>query len=417
MDPQLILAGSVRHGQTGQENAWLDQLAEHALLELAGTILGPQPPLGSDPQPDPRPVAPDQHLGRMLGNDHPEMLPEWLRLVDRQGWRCPGGWLAPLLDWGRRQSDSWEQLRNLGGTRAAWMSRQNPSAWGYLLEDDNWHSGSRAARLAWLRKTRLQDAQQARETLESDFKTESASDRELFLKQLETNLSRDDEPFLESCLDDRAQGVRSQAAILLSALPESALAQRWRVRLETWKGEPPRQVDEAMARDGLEPKAPRGQGQRAFWLEQAVGLAPLGSTAQWDRLPEVWETPIRSGWALAALRQQRPDWAQLLLCKGLGNQQLFDLLSSDQQAALIDDQLEKLQLEWLSSFQGWTRQRAARVLEAACQSPESLDFSALARALPPGMELPAEQRLSARQREHFYDVQSFRKSMHEELDL
>lgn len=410
-----LLAGSLRTGQLGQEETWLDELARHTLSLLAGRILTSGQPAEPDRQEDTRPVAPSYHLARMLGQDHPEMLPEWLERVEARQWRCPTGWLAPLLDWGKRQPRHRSLLVRVGGPRAQWLARQNLSSWGYLVIDEDWHTAGREARLDWLLGTRADHPGRARETLQSTWEKESAPDREAFLQTLATGLSPEDEEFLESCLNDRARGVRAAAAVLLSGLPQSQFAQRFRQRLQSWGYNPPLQWEEDLLRDGVEPKPPQGIGQRAFWLQQALALAPLGPIEN-SRLgsPE-WQEARHQGWAQAALRQKRPDWARWLLDRGLNGGPLVGLLEPQQQASWIEQNLHRLQNDWLPEVGCWNLPLAQKVLERACQEPERFDFAGLGRYLPPGLELPPGDHLRPRQREPFYYYQSFRKTMYEEI--
>jgi hypothetical protein len=93
-----------------------------------------------------------------------------------------------------------------------------------------------------------------------------------------------------------------------------------RTRIEA---ELPEALDDAAARDVVMTKPPRGTGERAWWLERLLALAP----------PELWEAElgrrpeelaklpvrdnlqdaVRAGWTGAAARRRSQPWAQALL--------------------------------------------------------------------------------------------------------
>jgi len=135
--------------------------------------------------------------------------------------------------------------------------------------------------------------------LESTWSSEAPDDRIAFMAELEHGLSLKDEAFLEKALDDRRKEVRQRALDLLLRLPESALiARMWHrvsplvkreqssmLSLKKLLGKPkvefelPDVCDDAMQRDGVEPKPPQGIGEKAWWLRQMVRCIP----------PSMWE--------------------------------------------------------------------------------------------------------------------------------
>ena len=106
-----------------------------------------------------------------------------------------------------------------------------------------------------------------------------------FPRDLCGGLSMDDEPFLESALDDKHAEVRRAAAELLSRLAESRLCQRMIARVgplvqfSEHKGKLqidmtlPDQYTKDMARDGVEKKV-QGMGERNGWLYQMIADRP-----------------------------------------------------------------------------------------------------------------------------------------------
>lgn len=199
-----------------------------------------------------------------------------------------------------------------------------------------WEEGLFAERVALLGAVRAQDPAAARALLATTWSTERAEDRLMFLDSLRTGLSADDETFLEQALSDRSRNVRSTAAELLSALPDSALARRMAARAtscvnpdrtggeEAIAVEAPHECDAAMQRDGVAPVPPSGRGERSWWLGQLVEATPLavwrerfgGRAAQEVvALPvaDGWGAELHAAWCRAAVRQRDPEWARALL--------------------------------------------------------------------------------------------------------
>ena len=92
-------------------------------------------------------------------------------------------------------------------------------------------------------------------------------------------LGADDEPFLESVLNDRSAQVRAAAAPLLARIEGSAFATRMEERVDGMLGfslplriSLPRDLDAAWQRDGVPRNPPRGTGAKAFWLASTVAL-------------------------------------------------------------------------------------------------------------------------------------------------
>src|SRR5262249_3150418 len=148
----------------------------------------------------------------------------------------------------------------------------------------------------------------ARELLASTWQQEPPEDRAAFLASLEVGLSMDDEPFLESTLDDRRQTVRQKAAELLARLPDSRLVGRMIERLTPLLTVPagqsglwpslrrqrslhlavglPEACDEAMVRDGVDPRPHAQHGERAGWLVQMLAIVPPSTWCRtWDATP------------------------------------------------------------------------------------------------------------------------------------
>ncbi|GHJ35061.1 DUF5691 domain-containing protein [Streptomyces sp. TS71-3] len=348
----------------------LDAAAAHTLRRRAGMRPAPAAPLPHRAAPDDRPPLPPAAVHRlaMLLADRPgtgsggrrgsapdllELLPQWLRTANAQGYAAPPHLLPALLDAARARTDLRRQVLTFAGPRALWLARLNPD-WKFALraapgggallpspEDGArvrrlWEEGLFAERVALLAMVRRHDPAAARDLLATTWSTERAEDRLMFLDSLRTGLRADDEPFLEQALADRSRNVRAVAAELLSALPGSALAARMADRaaaclsLERTDGEPtiaveaPHACDAAMERDGITPKPPAGRGERSWWLGQLMEAAPL---AAWvgrfgGRSPEEivalpvadeWAGELHAAWCRAAVRQVDAAWARALL--------------------------------------------------------------------------------------------------------
>jgi hypothetical protein len=322
----------------------LDRAALLAAERRAGQVarrLAPLPPAPEERTPPASPAA-ARRLARILAGDHLEVLPEWLEAAAARGVRPPADLLPDLLGLGRRDRSRRPAIAAVAGRRGRWLAGLNPE-WAYLLAEsdpggepdpDAWELGDAGQRREHLARLRAADPDAARETLAASWRKETAADRADFVAVLAGGLSPADEPFLEAALDDRAATVREAAADLLARLPGSALGRRMaerataclrverRLRGARLVVEPPADCDQAMERDGVRGRPPKGTGERAWWLEQVLARTPL---ATWTgrlgagpaeilrlRLDE-WGPVVRAGWVRAALLQRDPDWAAALL--------------------------------------------------------------------------------------------------------
>ncbi|GHH86273.1 DUF5691 domain-containing protein [Streptomyces capitiformicae] len=282
-----------------------------------------------------------------------ELLPQWLALANAYGYAAPPEALPALLDAARGRTDLRPAALAFAGVRALWLARLNPD-WRFALraapgggaalpgpgEPERvrrlWQEGLFAERVALLTALRAHDPGTARELLASTWPTERAEDRLMFLDALRAGLAAEDEPFLEGALADRSRNVRATAAELLSALPSSALAGRMArratacVAVDHTRGTPtlvveaPHECDPGMERDGVQPKAPAGRGERSWWLGQLVEAAPLGAWSRrfGGRTPEEivalpvaddWQGELHGAWCRAAVRQRDAGWSRALL--------------------------------------------------------------------------------------------------------
>ncbi|MFF9912161.1 DUF5691 domain-containing protein [Streptomyces sp. NPDC013457] len=355
---------------SGAPVALLDAAALHTVRRRAGLRPGPAAP-APEPAPEdhrrPLPEAARHRLGQLLAGraapapsggrrgaapDLAELLPQWLATANERGYKAPASALPALLDAARARTDLRPQALTLAGPRGLWLARLNPD-WKFALRGAGgsaalpdvrdreavealWEEGLFAERVALLTSVRAEDPAAGLALLRSTWTAERAEDRLMFLDSLRAGLSGTDEGFLEEALSDRSRNVRSTAAELLSALPESALADRMAgrasscVSLDRTDGpariavEAPHECDAGMQRDGVVAVPPAGRGERSWWLGRIVESAPLSC---WPdrfkgRTPEEivalpvtddWEGELHAAWCRAAVRQRDADWSRALL--------------------------------------------------------------------------------------------------------
>jgi Family of unknown function (DUF5691) len=273
-------------------------------------------------------------LKRILGGEHEEVLPEFLSLTGLYKRRVPPETLPALLGLGRHK------LRKLIlpviGERGKWLAGQNPS-WSYAPgredTDEGWETGVRAERVLSLERLRDRDPKHAIELIQSTWDQDPHEERAAFVATLSSGLSMDDEPFLETCLDDSRKEVREAALNLLIRLPGSGHSQRMTARLEPileYKSQMigkdsirvnlPEQVDAEAKRDGVSGTTLyKKLGKQANVLVQMISLTPPSFWShKWKQAPErilqaalksEWKDALLIGWSLAMERSEDSDWA------------------------------------------------------------------------------------------------------------
>ncbi|RNL83944.1 DUF5691 domain-containing protein [Halostreptopolyspora alba] len=341
--------------------ALLDRAAAAVVRRRAGQVPGTAEPVPPAPA-ETRPVVPDAAARRLevvLAGEHTRfglqdvsgtrvwLLGEWLELATERGMRVPPKALARVLDRGRSDRDLRPRIAAAVGERGHWLAGHNPK-WSYLAEHglpderfdpEVWEHGSPAERHRTLVTLRARAPARARELLEGVWAGERAGPRRELLLTLDTNLSVDDEPFLERALDDRGAAVRGAALALLARLPDSAHADRLcaYAREHVWLGAPnrggdrplrvvaPEPTDSDLARDLALVTKTNGKGSgdaRGEWLWALVTHTPLRFwPGHLDASPaEVGALVAGAGeWDLlaalgnAAVVQRDPEWARALL--------------------------------------------------------------------------------------------------------
>jgi hypothetical protein len=330
-----VIIGTDRFaGQQNSAGALLTDAAACGIQARAGwrprTHSGRLPPC---PRED-RPLAPraaGATLLRLLAEVDPALLEEWAALALAHDVRVDDATVPLVLDWWARQSRRSESVFAVLGQHGRWLASLNPD-WQKPVAtadipadaDERWQTGTRADRLAVLQSVRRTDPARARALVEATWQSDSADDRRQFLDALAENRSIDDEPFLETALDDRSKTVRRRAAGVLALIPGSRSRQRLSVvartiiTIDTSRRilggrqrkvmlAPPESFAAAWERDGIEQRPPAGLGERAWWLRQILARADL---AVWTEL-----TGLTPDEVLASLKDDdfAPDAIQALI--------------------------------------------------------------------------------------------------------
>jgi hypothetical protein len=281
-------------------------------------------------------------LSRILGGDQGDVLEEWLMLAASKKLLAPPRLLPSLLSTARGRRDLRPLVGPVLGERGSWLARLNP-AWGFAVQVEEtanahelWATGTKDERLALVKKLRADDPTKARELVKASWKEDAPEERAQFLAAFIENLSNDDEPFLETALDDKRKEVRRAATDLLARLPASALVARVTERVAPLLNFGPDAVlevrlpelpDKALIRDGIEEVKEKNPkvGARAATLRQMLAAVPPSFwIVKWnvsvDVLSEAarksdYADAILDSWAEAAVRHRDLEWCEHLFSK------------------------------------------------------------------------------------------------------
>lgn len=268
-------------------------------------------------------------------------LPEFLRHLENAKKILPPEALPQVLNECIANEILWEAIQNAIGERGKWLALQHPKWRNLLVEPsfENWETGTKAERLALLEYLRKQQPQRATALMATTWAEDSFQDRQYFLDCLHVNLSENDEPFLESCLDDKRKEIRTTAVLLLSKIENSGLINRLFAEALTFLEvksrllkKPkivvtiPEDFKPEWKRDGIAEKSHQfSVGQKANWLGQIIQKIP---PSKWDEHlklspEETLDIFIRSEWselilqalinATGAFSEVSAAWAEAIL--------------------------------------------------------------------------------------------------------
>lgn len=228
-------------------------------------------------------------------------------------------------------------VAQVAGERGAWLGRFN-SAWNWVRDaqvhhlgempadaDTIWQEGTTADRLQILAHWRATDPAKARDEIVAVWRQEKADFRGEMIGALATTLSSEDEPLLETALDDRSASVRALAQQLLARIPDSAYSQRATSRADALLTRSKKKLattlpathEKSWERDGIPAKPRQGMGERSWWLMSIVASTP---PAHWverfgispaDLIAAAIDehgADVLEGWSRAAILYDTRDW-------------------------------------------------------------------------------------------------------------
>ncbi|MBX9723330.1 MAG: hypothetical protein K2X81_18140 [Candidatus Obscuribacterales bacterium] len=282
------------------------------------------------------------HL-KILFDRHEDLLPEWMALAQSYNKIVGDESIISLLRLGEKVTAYHPKIVSLIGKKGRWLAQFNP-AWDYVggssAEFEQkipelkqaWELGDAETRTYALSNIRAIDPLFALELLSSTWKVDNGEDRRRFLYTLYTNLSMEDEDFIESnALEDKRKEVRQLAQELLSRLPNSRWSKRVRRRaLEcldfapVFTANPPLDCDKEMQRDGVVFKsADTRLGEKAWWLSQVIAQANPRDILDEFKLNEQqliaafasseWKLALRTGLESAIIKYRDIAFAKILL--------------------------------------------------------------------------------------------------------
>lgn len=224
-----------------------------------------------------------------------KLIMDWLSFCSAAGQRIVPEYLPRLIDFAGQNRELLMLLEECGGKHFRWLLSLNkdwkkafdsvsPSSINVEALVEQIEIGHDEERLDAFYILREVAPERARQCLEALWDKESVVQKGALLTLMKRGLSMDDEPFLETvALEDKRKEVRTRAAGLLVALPQSRLMQRMQERASQYLSKGgngklevnlPAEFDKDMARDGIEENLPGGFdsriGQRAGWLYQTL---------------------------------------------------------------------------------------------------------------------------------------------------
>jgi hypothetical protein len=330
-----------------------------------------------------------QIIDDTLLHNEDDLLLEALARMRNAGLRLPYDLLPQVLQRGAEKRALRAALVPVLGTRGHWLSQFNP-VWSwvaqYLAETTQalpadaetiWQEGTQGQRAEILRRLRQSDPAKARTWLVEVWKLEKADARNDFLATMETQLSIEDEPFLEQALDDRSASVRTTSASFLARLPESALTRRMQERANMMLSYVdnelvvtlPEEIDQAWERDGITSEHDKTQGKRVVWMKTVLKQV----------LPQHWEERFGLTPHQLLIAATKTNWA-------------LELIESWSYAAMIHRSVR-----WIAPLVDWwyDLQPAAQLTQAEAEAKAGANFARRSRhyLLPLLPQQEAEQKV------------------------
>ncbi|MEM6528630.1 MAG: DUF5691 domain-containing protein, partial [Chloroflexota bacterium] len=216
-----------------------------------------------------REVAPDaatDMLDHVANCADRSLLREWIMLCNYAGYRAPAHHVGSLLNLAVMDDELLENVIAIAGCRGWWLARQRRD-WLHVylaIQPETYmdRNLSIRTRLPSLRLLRQSDPAMARCWLQKWLFKESDGVHVALLRTLKTGLSLDDEPYLESLLQNRHNVlVADEAANLLTCMSGSAYVRRMIERMQQallWRENGSLQVvkyefmTESMGRDAID---------------------------------------------------------------------------------------------------------------------------------------------------------------------
>jgi len=334
--------------------ALLDAVALGAAWRAAGVVPARvEPPVPAPNEDRPEAPARARQLLEVVLTQPPGgpslqdvLVRAWLVSAAEHGYRLPHGSLTEVLALATAKPHLRRLVVAVVGERGRWLATLDPAlrwfgsegpgapsggddtAEGTVL--DRWSrmgADERVAELARLRG-RAQRPELARTLVTSTWSSDPARVRTEVLRALSLGLGPDDEPLLETALDDRAGSVREVATGLLDRLPGSARAGRMGARLtpllstsglvrKSVTVADPDEPDAAGVRDGLRPP-PKGRSRGGYHRGVIIAAAPLDTwtTATGLRPDQLFralpddETRLQVRAAVLRQGEERLDWVR-----------------------------------------------------------------------------------------------------------
>jgi hypothetical protein len=277
-------------------------------------------------------------LEKLIDSEDDQLLHQLMLEMGERQLVLPGSILPMLLQKAVSNAKLASMIVPILGARGKWLANQHPE-WRLLVvspESFSWETGKHAERRSLLRYWRREDPAVGLHLLESTWEKESANHQKAFLNSLNIHLSLADEDFLERALDSRRKEVRKTAAALLGKIADSALVHRMFERTKSLlklKGatgrrkltvELPDTPDQALLRDGLDPKKQWHQGGlKASRLWQMLAVIPPQRWLGYFECSakELLAIYVRSEWSEllvqsaidATIQHKDEEWAEVLI--------------------------------------------------------------------------------------------------------